>query len=304
MMLHLRAKNSGTVFINGSDIEFLDTKNEHTISPLVYPSWHPSGHYVACSVNTTTQTFHPTQRVEVYDAASDVVVYDLKDHRILTTPPLFSENHLETFPTFSPDGQTLYYCTAVARPVPDSIGSLKYSLCSIGFDAATGSFARSVDTIFNAAIEDLSISFPRVSPDGRYLLCTVSSYATFPIWHADADLYILDLTTHSGRLLTEANSPQSDSYHSWSGNSRWIVYSSRRLDGLYTRPYIIHIDSLGNAARPFLLPQKHPLTYYANLMKSYNIPEFVSGRIPNREHAISQLARHKRPYQKIEFRLD
>ena len=75
------------------------------------------------------------------------------------------------------------------------------------------------------------------------------------------------------------NSDDVESYHSWSGNSRWMIFSSRRGDGLYTRPYISHIDEDGNSGKPFLMPQKDPKRYYDAMMFSYNIPEFVSGEV-------------------------
>jgi len=72
------------------------------------------------------------------------------------------------------------------------------------------------------------------------------------------------------------NSSETESYHSWSSSSRWFVFSSRRIDGLYTRPYIAYIDENGNAAKPFLLPQRDP-NFYDEFMKSFNIPEFTKG---------------------------
>ena len=76
-----------------------------------------------------------------------------------------------------------------------------------------------------------------------------------------------------------ANSADTDSYHSWSSNSRWIVFSSRRDDGLFTRLYIAHIDADGVAGKPFMLPQRDPQQYYADLFRSYNVPEFITGPV-------------------------
>lgn len=104
MLFHVRAKYGCTVFVDGDRIETLDTKTDRTISALVYPSWHPSGKFVAFSINNTTQDTHPVHRTEVYDKASDVVVYDVEKQEIVTTQALFSKKHFETFPTFSPDG--------------------------------------------------------------------------------------------------------------------------------------------------------------------------------------------------------
>lgn len=278
MLLHIRAKQGCTVLMEQGNIETLATQTPQTLSALVYPSWHPSGKYIAFSVNNTTQDTHPVHRTEVYDKASDVVVYDVEKKEIISTGALFSPAHFETFPTFSPDGKTLYFCSAPALPVPDSLTQLRYSLCRISFDPEKRTFGTTVDTLYQAETEKKSILFPRVSPDGQFLLCTTTDYGTFPIWHKDADLQLFDLRTGTPLPTTALNSSDTESYHSWSSNSRWVVFSSRRLDGLYTRLFIAHIDQEGILSKPFLLPQQSP-DFNTYLTKSYNIPEFIKGKI-------------------------
>jgi hypothetical protein len=280
MLFHMRKTYPGTYITQGKTVEKLNTKTEHTVSALVYPSWHPSGKYVAFTVNDTRQSFHMNDpnRIEVYDMASDVVVYDTDKRELLTVPPLFSKQCYETFPTFSPDGRTLYFCTAGVRNIPDDFEKIRYSLCSIPFDPERRTFGESVDTLYNAEAAGKSAALPRVSPDGKYLLFTLSAYGNFFIWHKDADLYMINLETGALYPLTEANSDFAESYHSWSSNSRWIVFSSRRMDGLYTHPYFSYIDGNGKAAKPFMLPQKDT-GFYHRFMKSYNVPEFVKGKI-------------------------
>lgn len=278
MLLHLRSYGGGTVFAYNDQIEKIDSRMFNDRGTLAYPYWHPDGRYVAISTNKTTQDFHPTQRVEVFDMASDVVVYDRKEHRLIVSEAISSAESFETFPSFSPDGRTLYYCTAPACPMPDSIRQLKYSLCSVPFDPDLGVVGIKADTLYNGEKERGSLSFPRVSPDGRFLMCTRSGYGTFPIWHKDADLYMIDLTREKEYDLDVLNSEDTESYHSWSSNGRWVVFSSRRLDGLYTRPFIAYVDTMGKPSKPFLLPQRNT-DYYAFLMKSYNLPEFVKGNV-------------------------
>lgn len=292
MLFHMRETYPGTLLIDGDKIEKLNTKTDQTISSLVYPSWHPSGDYVAFSVNKTSQAFHVNDqnRVEVFDAASDVVVYDVKKHEIVTTPKLFSEKAFETFPTFSPDGRTLYFCTAEARIMPKEFTDVKYNLCSISFNPDTRAFGTVIDTLYNVATDSRSASFPRVSPDGKFLLYTLSGYGNFSIWHKDADLYMLNIATGNSHPLIAANSDDVESYHSWSSNSRWIVFSSRRLDGLYTRPFISYIDKDGNAGKPFLLPQKDT-DFYTRSMKSYNIPEFITGKVKKQSRKLGLMAK-------------
>jgi hypothetical protein len=294
MLFHIRETYPGTLLINGDKIEKLNAKTEQIISSLVYPSWHPSGRYVAFSVNKIMQSYHINHpnRIEVYDEASDVVVYDIEKHEIVTTAALFSEKDFETFPTFSPDGKTLYFCSAVARPMPHAFEEVKYSLCAITFDPETRRFGAVTDTLFHAPSQGKSVSFPRVSPDGNHLIYTLSEYGNFSIWHKDADLYIRNLATNENRPLEILNSGDVESYHSWSSNSRWLIFSSRRIDGLYTRLYIAHIDAEGNESKPFLLPQKDT-GFYHRFMKSYNIPEFITGKVKNRSYELAQKVRKK-----------
>ena len=292
MLFHMRAVNPGTLLIDGNRIEKLNTNTEQTLSALVYPSWHPSGKYVAFSVNDTKQSFHTTDpnRVEVFDFASDVVVYDVSRHEIITAPPLFSDSIFETFPTFSPDGKTLFFCSADTFLMPDEFDKIKYSLCAISFDPENRRFGTRVDTLYQAkARGGRSVSFPRVSPDGKWLMFTLSGYGNFSIWHKDADLYMIDLQRKKTIPLDVLNSKDVESYHSWSSNSRWVVFSSRRIDGLYTRPYIAYINSNGEPAKPFLLPQKD-VDFYHRFMKSYNIPELIADKVKQSGYALSEKA--------------
>ena len=294
MLFHSRETFPSTIVIKGDKAEKLNTKTDKTPSFLVYPSWHPEGRFVAFSVNVTQQAFHMNHRnrVEVFDEESDVVIYDTETHEVFTSPLLFSKDRWETFPTFSPDGKTLYFCSAEPYPIVE-FEKIKYSLFSVSFDPSTRSFGSSVDTLYNAVTEGGSVSFPRVSPDGKYLLYTLSGYGNFSIWHKDADLYIYDLEDKTSRALDEVNSNDVDSYHSWSSNSRWFVFSSRRIDGLYTRPYFAYIDEQGRAGKPFLLPQKDA-DYYHELMKSYNIPEFIKGKVNHSQFDLSRQIKNDR----------
>ena len=302
LLFHVRKMNPGMITLLGRDIERIDTKTPQTISPLVYPYWHPSGKFVAFSTNNTILTYHSTHPnvAEVYDDASDVVVYDVAKKEILTIPELSSSESFETFPTFAPDGRTLYFCTSPALAMPDSFSQVKYSLCRVDFDPKTRTLGRKVDTLYNAFTHDKSVSFPRISPDGHYLMFTLHNYGSFPIWHREADLWMMDLRNDSCYALKALNSEETDSYHSWSSNGKWVVFSSRRDDGWYTRLYIGYIDKEGKARKPFRLPQQ--LQREDNdLMKSYNIPEFVKGKVKLGSHEISTVIR-KGELKKATFR--
>ena len=280
MMFHLRGSIGATVIAREGMVAKLNTKTKETISNCVYPYWHPSGDYIAFSVNNIQQVFHSVneKRIEVFDSRSDIVVYDIKNNKLITSKIISSEESFETFPAFSPDGKSLVFCTAKKRPQPDNYNNIRYSLCKIDFEASSGSFGDRIDTLVSSFKTGKSVSFPRISPDGRIMVFTLSDYGNFSIWHRDADLYKLDMTTGSFDAIDAINSPEAESYHSWSSNSRWMIFSSRRTDGLYTRPFISFVDDYGNFSKPFMVPQKDP-DFYDDLLRSFNIPEFVTGKI-------------------------
>ena len=276
MLFHMRATYGGTYVWTDGKLEKLDGKVSEGIQSLVYPYWHPSGDYVAFSTNKTNQMFHmkDKNRIEVFDSASDVLVYDVKNHRVLTDSLLFSKGAFETFPSFSPDGKTLYFSSAKAQQMPKDYKKVKYSLCAISFNPQTGQFGNQVDTLFSAETEGKSGILPRVSSDGRFLAFTQADYGNFAIWHKEADLCLIDLSNGQVKELPEVNSTEAESYHAWSSNGRWLVFASRRDDGLYSRPYIAYIDENGQGHKPFVVPQHTP-DFYQNSMVSYNVPEFI-----------------------------
>ena len=160
-----------------------------------------------------------------------------------------------------------------------SIG--RYHRISFLSDESTGIIGEKADTVVSAYRQPdgkASVCHPKISPDGRRLLYTVADYGTFPIWHREADLRMLDLRTMEIDTLGIVNSEMSDTYHSWSSNSRWFVFASKRDDGLYGKPYFCYVDKNGKARKPFCLPQESP-TFYDNFLKSFNVPDLGQKRV-------------------------
>lgn len=277
MMFHMRGEHGGTIIYHNKNLFKINTKTENTISAGVYPSWHPSGNYIAYSVNNIVQSFHaiPGKRIEVYDTLSNIIVYDINKNIITSCKTLSDPDRLETFPTWSPDGRYLYFCCAKKQPM-DKYNQIRYDLLRLAFDPENCNFG-TLDTIWFVSDQGKSVSFPRISPDGKYLLFCMSDYGNFTIWHPESDLYLLNLTTGK-TSQPEINSNNTESFHTWSSTGRWIVFSSRRVDGLYTRLYFSYFDSSGRAHRPFILPQRKP-GFYFNFLKSYNLPELVTTRV-------------------------
>ena len=279
MSLHIRGPHGATLLRqNDGPLTAYNTKTDQTLGLCVYPYWHPSGRYIAYSTNATSQLFHNahSNRIEVFDTASDLQVYDVEKNELLLSPLLKQDSIYETFPVFSPDGRSLYFCAARALPEGSlQLDSIHYNLCRIDFDPATGTFGDHIDTIIDAEAQHQSLSFPRPSYDGRFLCYTLSDFGQFSIWHHEADLWLLDLATGESRPMDGANSDDTESFHNWSTNSRWLVVSSRRDDGLFTRPYFCHVDAKGVVTKAFMLPQRNPRRFYRDRFLSFNVPDFV-----------------------------
>ena len=286
MQFHARQKSGGTVIAYDGKLKKVNMKNDSILSAGVYPAWHPWLNLIVYSTDKTHQNFHTTHsdKIEVYDAASDIIAYDVEKGEVTNLENDTTE--FEVFPAWAPDGRTLYYCSAhfdrdssVSR-VSDVINryqELKYNIYKKSFDPDTRQFGPH-ELVFSADSLDKSAVLPRISPDGRFLVFTLATYGYFHIWHHDADLWMMDLQTGACGPMNEVNSNDTESYHTWSSNGRWLVVSSRRDDGTFTRPFFAHIDKEGKCSKPFELPQADP-DYNRQFLRCYNIPEFMKGPV-------------------------
>ena len=276
-VFHVRGENGCTAVQRNGTMELLKAKNDILGGSMVYPYWHPGGRFCAFSTNKTSQMFHTgrNKRIEVYDSSSDVFVYDTETRTLLKDTLLMRKYWAENTPAFSPDGQWLYFTTARRQLYPTDYDKERYSLCRVSFDEHTGRLGTRVDTLLSADRLGKSISWPRPSYDGRYLMYTQTDYGYFSIWHPEADLWLTDLQTGVSRPMDEVNTERAESFHNWSTNSRWFLFTSRRDDGLYTRLYFSSMGDDGRATKPFMLPQRDPKRYYRLLLHSYNTPDFT-----------------------------
>lgn len=286
LSLHIRGKHGATLLRLGGKMNAYNTATPKTLGSCVYPYWHPDGRYIMYSTNTTQQVFHvlDANRIEVFDQASDLLLYDTQANELVTLPLLTRDSVMETFPAFSADGRSLYFCQSTALPTGSlDLTALHYNLCRISFDVATGTFGNKVDTLLFAEGMNRTATMPRPSYDGKFLMFTMADYGQFPIWHHEADLYMVPIDSLQQPItdveqyrMRVVNTDDTESFHNWSTNSRWVVFSSRRDDGLFTRLYFSHIDAQGRETKPFMMPQQNPRRYYDELFMSYNVPDFVT----------------------------
>jgi hypothetical protein len=297
-MFHIRGKPGGTVVKTRNRLQFFDTRSDFTMSAGVYPAWHPSGKLIAMSVNRIGQFFSrdPGKTIEVVDFASDLIVFNIEKKEI-TTCPQISTRDKETMPCWSADGDYLYFIKSPEWKDTTKLTDFKYDLFRIHYDVQNNTWGE-VETVFEASRLGKSISMPRISPDGRFMLLTLTEYGNFTIHHLDADLCMYDLELEQFFPLLNVNSDHVDSYHSWSTSGKWILFSSKRLDGVCSRPYIAHIDQYGNASKAFVVPQKDP-DYYNLTTQSFNRPELMTGPVSISQYRIHQLI-YKEP-ERITF---
>ncbi len=273
-MFHVRGEKGGTIISKNGLVNKLDTKTQNMLSGGVYPAWHPNGRYIAFSTNKIQQFFHARgdKFIDVSDFASNLVVLDTKTNTVFSDSSIQSAEFMETFPDWSPDGKYLYFTRAEQRTDSTQYNTIRYNLMRIAFDARNMTFGE-LELIYDASVQNKSVTFPKVSPDGKNLMFTLSDYGTFSIWHKEADLFMMDLETKKVSKLP-VNSDDVESYHSWSSNGKWFVFSSKRMDGQCARPYFAYVNNDGTVGKPFLLPQKDP-EFYDSYLKTFNIPELV-----------------------------
>ncbi len=269
-----------------------------------YTSWHPSGRVAAYSVNKVRQIFH-SARSEVRDVIDldSLLAYYLVDSKtIKTSPQISKKDRLETYPTWSPDGRYLYFCSAPLtwsdrNVIPERFDEIKYDLVRMSYDIDRDQWGE-LETVLSANDTGLSILLPRISPDGRWLLFCMCNYGCFPVHQQSSDLYLIDLEAakQTGRYeyrRLQINSDKSESWHSFSSNSRWIAFSSKRQSGVFTRTYISYVDRQGKAYKPLLLPQKDP-TYYDSCLWTYSVPELVREPVRVTKETLGRVVRGSR----------
>jgi len=276
MLVHIRGPATAMLLASNGRVRQAETRTRYTRAPAAYSAWHPSGQFVTFSVNALRQFMHAVGETrEVFDGDSDLGCYVVQDHSVRSSRHLTQPERLETFPNWSPDGRHLYFSSAPKAPIAQ-YRQVRYDLMRVSYESRSKTWG-SPERVLSASAMGKSLLEPRVSPDGRFLMFCACPHGSFPIYQPGSDLYLLDL--RSGRCeRLPVNSDRCDSWHCWSSNGRWFVFSSKRRDGLFAKPYFSYFDAAGRAHRPFLLPQEDP-DFYESYLMNYNVPELIDRRI-------------------------
>jgi len=302
MLIGLRSGKYGSneLIVNNGEANKIGTK-------FGYTSWHPSGKIAVYSLNTVYQLFHHARKEEyrdVIDIDSALAYYDVESERVKRCEHLSKKDRLETYPAWSDDGIYLYYCSApitwptnqVEEVTQEMIQGVKYDLMRIRYDLTKDTWGEP-EVVVSAEESGRSSLEPRVSPDGRWLLFCMCDYSCFPVYQPSSDLYMIDLERGqtNGKFVyrkLDVNSEASESWHSWSSNSRWIAFSSKRMHGSFTRIYFSHVDTNGISSKPFVMPQKDP-DFYEACLRTFSVPELVTEPVRITKETLGKVVRGK-----------
>jgi hypothetical protein len=253
-------------------------------------AWHPGRRLVACSFSKPRLLLHTAKNDmrDIVDLEAWIGYFSVDANTVRRVPGLSPVDRLLAFPAWSADGRYLYYCSApnpwpdAAKATAESYATIKYDLMRIAYDVARDQWGQP-ETVLAARETGFSVATPRVSPDGRWLSFCACEYGCWPTYHPESDLYMIDLSApraggHYQYRRLEVNSKECESWHNWSANSRWLVFSSKRESPLFNRPYLAYVDAEGNCGKPFLLPQEDP-AYYDSLLRTYTMPTLATGPV-------------------------
>ena len=270
-----------------------------------FTSWHPSGRILACSFNKPKLLIHASRNEirDIVDLDSWIGYYVIDSKQVKTTPQISRKDYLENYPTWSPNGKYLYFCSAPIlwddrNKIPvESYDRVKYDLYRIGYDIENDQWS-DLEPLILSDETGLSINQPRISPDGRWLSFSMCKYSCWPNYHPNSDLYIVDLNTAqtTGKFhyrKMEISTDQCESWHTWSSNSRWIVFSSKKENPLFSRTYMAYVDTTGGIHKSLLVPQKDP-TFYQSYLKTYTIPELVVEPVSVKREKLASVLRSSR----------
>lgn len=281
-LVHLRNEKPAMMLVIDGRIRTVNTQQGPMFRPLAYASWHPDGNHIAATCNRFISHFPEDARDYYFQALEkrgDMVVYDVENNTLHTTPSVFGREYVETHPCWSPDGKYIYYVRGkeIVVTTPDDWNKSRFDMMRIACDVETDTWGEP-ETVLAASEQQQSCAFPRPSPCGKYVLHVLSDKTTYPIHQESSDLYLLNLATGKDERLDSVCSDRAESYPRWSSNGRWFIFLSSRRDTMSALPYLAYFDQQGDAHKPLVLPQKDP-AFYDTFVETYNVVELVKSRV-------------------------
>ncbi|MFH1007198.1 MAG: hypothetical protein V1800_06825 [Candidatus Latescibacterota bacterium] len=256
---------------------------------FTYMDWNTKGDKLAISANqafsSSRPLIHETQELEY--SSSDIAVYDIAHDRVARVPGASSPDFLELYPAWTPD-ETRIVFSKVQNGA--SARTMKFDLNVVDYADGKGGVPQALE---GASGNGKSNYFARFSPNGKWLSFCMADQGS--LVESSSEIYVLPGDLHGSPHRLESNWPDAaDSWHSWSSNSRWLIFASKRDDGIYTRLYLTEIDERGHATPAVRLPlEKMPL-------ECFNLPEFLAQKPLISERQIFEVVRAESPTQEIQ----
>jgi tetratricopeptide (TPR) repeat protein/Tol biopolymer transport system component len=256
----------------------------------------PDGQHVVSTVNEEIyvanfvdyrfgQVFYPTRGVLAY--------YSRETGEQKLLPGADDPGYVHCNPVWSPDGKYLVFSRSKAReaypkgrPMATYAGDpnetpMQYDLYRIPFNDGRGGVAEPIE---GASMNGMSNTFPKVTPDGKWIVWTQCRNGQ--LMRPDGKLWIVPFEGGEPRLMT-CNTDLMNSWHSFSPNGRWMVFSSK-TNTPYTQMFLTHIDEDGSDSPPVLIENSTAANRAVNIPEFVNVAydEFQGIRVPAVDHQI------------------
>lgn len=244
---------------------------EYVVTTIDWPPGSPSSNYFVANFTDYRflQVFYPTRGILAWYSKKTGVLHPL--------PGADDPHFVQMGGVWSPNGKYLVFARAPAKE-PNPTGAplarfandpnetqIQYDLYRIPFRDGQGG---SAEPIRGASQNGMSNSFPKVSPDGRWIVFVKARNGL--LMRPDSELCIVPAEGGEARRL-RANAAPMNSWHSFSPNGHWLVFSSKRQSP-YTRMYVTHIDADGNDSPAILIENATAANRAVNLPEFVNIP--------------------------------